>query len=89
MRKRNDLPIQWTGKAKEIGLIESELKHIIYDLSIEDLEERKRKAKIMDTANEVSEYLGVRVEMVFRNRIANKRIKALNNKEYAVRVIKK
>lgn len=86
---KRQLPVQWVGKAKEAGLVESELKHILYDLSIEDVEERKRKAKVFDTANEVADYLGINVDIVFRNRMPNKRIKGINKKEYAVRVIKK
>jgi hypothetical protein len=85
---KNDLPIEWTGKAKEIGMIESELMHIVYDCSIPTLEERKNKAQIFYTAREVSEHLGVKIDTVFRNRIASKRIKALNGKMYAVRVAK-
>lgn len=88
-KPKRELPIQWVGKAKQAGLVESELRHILYDLSIKDVEERKSKAKLFDTANEVAEYLGINVDIVFRNRMPNKRIKGLNQKEYAVRVIKK
>lgn len=84
-----DFPIQWTGKAKEIGMIEQELKHIIYDLSIKNLEERKSKAKTFDTANEVAAYLGIKIDTVFKNRMVGRKVTALNKKRYAVRVIKK
>lgn len=88
-KPKRELPIQWVGKAKQAGLVESELRHILYDLSIKDVEERKSKAKTFDTANEVAAYLGVRVEMIFRNRVVGKKVTALNKKQYAVRVIKK
>lgn len=82
-----DFPVQWIEKG--VGMIEQELKHIVYDLSIKDIEERKAKAKHFDTANEVVKYLGVRVETIFRNRAIGKKVTALNKKQYAVRVIKK
>lgn len=82
-----DFPVQWIEKG--VGMIESELRHIVYDLSIKDLEERKAKAKKFDTANEVADYLVIKVETVFRNRIVGKKVTALNKKQYAVRVIKK
>lgn len=88
-KPKRELPIQWVSKAKEAGLIESELKHILYDLSIEDVEERRRKAKVFDTANEVADYLGINVDIIFRNRVIGKKVTALNKKQYAVRVIKK
>lgn len=69
-------------------LDESNLVHILYDLSIEDINERKAKAKEYANAKEVADYLGVRIERVWRNRMPNRRIKALNNKEYCVRIKK-
>lgn len=63
--------------------------HIVYDLSIKDLNERKEKAKTFDNAKQVADYLGVKTETVFRNRTVGKQITALNKKQYAVRIINK
>jgi hypothetical protein len=79
----------YVGKSEIFGEIENELQHIVYDLSIEDINERKAKAKLFDNANEAAAYLGVKVDVVFRNRTVGKRIKGINNKSYSVRVIKK
>lgn len=61
--------------------------HIVYDMSIEDLAERRTKAQVFDNVVEVSGFLGVTVDMVFRNRKPKKYIKALNGKMYAVRML--
>ena len=88
MRKRRDLPTQYIGKAAmmsdEIGL-----QHLVYDLSIDDINQRKNKVIICDSVLEVAELLGVKTDVIFRNRIVGKRVKALNGKFYAVRVLKK
>lgn len=86
---RNTVVKQWVGKAADAGMVEEGLKHIVYDLSIENLEERKAKAIPFDTANQVAAYLGINVDIVFRNRMVGKKVKALNKKQYAIRVIKK
>jgi hypothetical protein len=70
---------------------ESSQKHIVLDCSILDLEERKRKAVILDNAEQVAAYLNVKIDTVFRNRIPSpktKRITGINGKEYAVRLYK-
>lgn len=70
---------------------ESNQKHIILDCSILDLEERKRKAVIVDNAEQAAAYLNVKIDTVFRNRIPSpktKRITGINGKEYAVRIYK-
>ena len=77
--------ITYIGKATEAGMIESDLTHIVYDLSIEDLEERKEKAKIFNNANEVAAYLGVGIDVVFRGRFPKKRVQGLNKRNYAIR----
>lgn len=61
--------------------------HIVYDMSIEDLKERKFKAQVFDNVVEASGFLGVTVDMVFRNRKPKKYIKGLNGKLYAVRLL--
>lgn len=86
---KNGIVKQWVGKASEAGMIEEGLSHIVYDLSIENLEERKQKAKHFDTANQVAKYLGVKLDTVFRNRMAGKTVTGINGIKYAVRVIKK
>lgn len=86
---RNTVVKQWVGKAADAGMVEEGLRHIVYDLSIENIEERKAKAIPFDTANQVADYLGIKVETVFRNRIVGKKVIALNKKQYAIRVIKK
>lgn len=67
---------------------EVEIRHVVYDLSIKDLNERIKKAKILDNAEQVAAYLSVKIDTVFRNRIPNKRITGINGKEYAVRIYK-
>ncbi len=59
--------------------------HIVYDLSIENIEERRAKAQRFENVAQVAAFLGVGVETVFRNRVPKKRIKAINDRYYAVR----
>jgi len=61
--------------------------HIVYDMSIEDIQERRLKAIVFDNVVEASSFLGVNVETIFRNRKAKKYIKGLDNKKYAVRIL--
>ena len=79
----------YVGKSKLYGEIENELEHIVYDLSIEDVNERREKAKLFDNANEAAAYLGVKVDVVFRNRKVGKKIRGVNGHHFAVRTIKK
>ena len=79
----------YAGKSVIYGEIENELQHIVYDLSIVDVNERREKAKLFDNANEAAAYLGVKVDVIFRNRNPNKRVKGISGKKFAVRVIKK
>lgn len=81
--------IIYIGKATEAGMIESNLPHIVYDLTYEDLEERKQKAKIFNNANEVAAYLGVGVDVIFRGRFPKKRVQGINKKYYAIRTLPK
>lgn len=89
MPKKKLEPLVYAGKSVIYGEIENELQHIVYDLSIEDVNERREKAKLFDNANEAAAYLGVKVDVIFRNRKPNKRIKGISGKKFAVRVIKK
>ena len=82
-------PLVYAGKPVIYGEIENELQHIVYDLSIVDVNERREKAKLFDNANEAAAYLGVKVDVVFRNRKVGKKVKGINNKYFAVRTIKK
>lgn len=61
--------------------------HIVYDMSIGDVKDRRLKAQVFDNVVELSGFLGVSVDMIFRNRKPKKYIKALNGKLYAVRIL--
>lgn len=88
MGVRNKTQLVYCGKSKVIGEIESNIPHIVFDLQIENLEERKKKAKIFNNANEVAAYLGVKIEVIFRNRFPQKKVKGVNNRFFAVRTLK-
>lgn len=89
MPKKDSIALVFCGKSKIYGEIENELEHIVYDLSIQDVNERKAKAQTFENANRVAEFLKVKVDVVFKNRIPPKRIKGVDNRYYAVRVINK
>jgi len=89
MSKKKLEPLVYAGKSVIYGEIENELQHIVFDLSIVDVNERREKAKLFDNANEAAAYLGVKVDVVFRNRKVGKKVKGINNKYFAVRTIKK
>ena len=76
------------NRDKDIFL-ESSLKYIVYDLSIEDLTERKAKAKILDGSGQVAAYLGINIETVWKNRMPQKKVKGINGRMYAIRVLNK
>lgn len=61
--------------------------HIVYDMSIDDIQERRLKALVFDNVVELSAFLGVNVETIFRNRKPKKYIKGLDDKKYAVRML--
>jgi hypothetical protein len=61
--------------------------HIVYDMSIGNLQERRLKAQVFDNVREVSGFLGVNVETIFRNRKPKKYIVGLDLKKYAVRLL--
>lgn len=86
---KEKIALVYVGKSEIFGEIENELQHIVYDLSIQDVNERKQKAKLFDNANEAAAYLGVKVDVVFKNRVAGKKVKGINNKFYAIRIIRK
>ena len=86
---KEKIALVYVGKSEIFGEIENELQHIVYDLSIQDINERKAKAKTFDNANEAAAYLGVKVDVVFKNRMAGKKVKGFNNRMFAIRVIKK
>ena len=65
--------------------IDLHVPHLVYDLSIENTEERKAKAQKFDNAKMVAAFLGCSVDTVFRNRVPKKQIKGINGKMYAVR----
>jgi ribosomal protein L35AE/L33A len=86
---KEKIALVYCGKSEIFGEIENELQHIVYDLSIEDIKERKEKAKTFDNANEAAAYLGVKVDVIFRNRTTGKKVKGINNRIFAVRIIRK
>lgn len=88
MSKSTKLPPEYIGKAELYGHIEKGLKHIVYELSIEDLEERKAKAKIFDSAIQAAAYIGCDTETIFRNRLPKKKVKGISGKYFAVRIYK-
>lgn len=47
---------------------EEGIRHIVYDLSIKNLDERKAKAIHFDTANQVAHFLGCKVDTVFKKK---------------------
>lgn len=61
--------------------------HIVYDMSIEEVKDRRLKAQIFNNVVEVSGFLGVTVETIFRNRKPKKYVRGLNGKLYAVRMV--
>lgn len=61
--------------------------HIVYDMTIEEVKERKLKAQVFDNVIEVSGFLGVTVDAIFRNRKPKKYVRGLNGKLYAVRML--
>jgi len=61
--------------------------HIVYDMSICDIQQRRLKALVFDNVVEVSGFLGVNVETIFRNRKPKKYIFGLDKKKYAVRLL--
>lgn len=79
----------YAGKSKIYGEIEDELQHIVYDLSIVDLDERKRKAQTFENAVRVAEFLKCTVDAVFKNRYPKKFVKGVDGRKYAIRAVKK
>lgn len=76
------------NKLATIHFLEDRKEHILYDLSITDLIERKKNACILHNAKDVANLLGVTVKKVFNNRLPGKTItSAFNNKKFAVRLI--
>jgi hypothetical protein len=73
---------------KDLSFIhDNAVKHILYDLSIEDIAERRAKAVIKDSAAEVASYLGVAPRTVFKNRSPGKKIYSnFLKKHFAVRI---
>lgn len=69
---------------KEFGDV---LPHIVYDLSILNMELRKSKAKRFNSALEVAAFLGCTPKKIFNNRTPGKRIfSVFLRREFAVRV---
>jgi hypothetical protein len=59
--------------------------HLVYDLTIEDLTERQRKAKLFENVKAVAKFLGVTEKKVVNNRMFPKKIRAYNGNYYSVR----
>jgi len=83
---KEKIALVYVGKSEIFGEIENELEHILYDLSIQDVNERKEKAQRFENANRVAEFLKVKVDCVFRNRKVGKKVLGIDNKYYAIRV---
>lgn len=63
--------------------------HRVYDLSIPDVEERKRQALDFRTATAAAAYLGIPPNKIFYWRTPGKRLySAKHKKEFAIRVSK-
>lgn len=86
MSRNNKIANTYVGSSQIYGAIENELEHILYDLSIQDVNERKEKAQRFENANRVAEFLKVKVDCVFRNRKVGKKVLGVDNKYYAIRV---
>ena len=66
---------------------EGSIPHRVYDLSIEDLNERKEQSKVFTSATKAMKYLGVLRNYFNTNKTPGKRIwSAKHNKYFAVRV---
>ena len=89
MSRNNKIANTYVGSSAIYGSIENELEHILYDLSIQDVNERKEKAQRFENANRVAEFLKVKVDCVFRNRKVGKFILGVDGREYAIRTINK
>jgi hypothetical protein len=61
--------------------------HIVYDMSICDIQQRRLKALVFDNVVEASGFLGVNVETIFRNRKPKKYIIGLDKKKIRSKVI--
>lgn len=61
------------------------VKHRVFDLSIEDLQERREMSVVYDNAKEVAYALGVDLPTIKNNRVVGKKVRAKNGKYYAVR----
>lgn len=89
MSRNNKIANTYVGSSQIYGAIENELEHILYDLSIKDVNERKEKAQRFENANRVAEFLKVKVDCVFRNRKVGKSVLGVDGRKYAIRVINK
>lgn len=78
--------MQFWYKITDRDIVDS-VPHIVYDMSIIDIQERRFKALVFDNVVELSGFLGVNVETIFRNRKPKKYIKGLDDKKYAVRML--
>lgn len=75
------------SKQQTISFLEHKKEHILYNLSIQNIQERKRKAIILYNAQDVAVFLGVTVEKVFKNRYPGKTITSCyNNQCFAIRL---
>lgn len=69
------------------SMFDDTLPHVVYDLGIDNLMERRQKAKQFDSAREVAIHLGVTMKKVFNNRAPETRIHSpFYNRDFAVRV---
>jgi len=63
--------------------------HVLYDLTIADVEERRRKATRLESARHVSTFLGIDPRKVFFNRLPGTRVwSPFLQKHFAIRIAK-
>jgi len=67
---------------------DNSIPHIVYDCSIENLAERREKAIPIESTFRVSQFIGCSPATVVRNaKPLGRKIKGINGKLYAVRVL--
>jgi hypothetical protein len=57
-----------------VDYISDDVEHVVYDLSIQDVDQRREKANRFPSARHVATFLGVTPGQVFNNRLPGQRI---------------
>lgn len=67
--------------------LDNAVPHILYDVSIPSIEERRKQAQIFPSAKHVANFLGIPPNQLYPFRTPGKRVKhRVTGKEYAVRI---